>query len=56
MTVAGHTWRIGSLSIGIGALLGKTQRADPKEAGRGVSHRAISARNGGRFQIGMVGE
>jgi hypothetical protein len=43
-----RTWRIDILSIGIGTLLGKAERADPKQAGRG----AIP----GRFQLGMVGD
>jgi hypothetical protein len=51
-----RTWRIGILSIGIGTLLDKAQRADPKEAGRGASPRAISDRNRGRDHLGMVGD
>jgi hypothetical protein len=50
------TWRIDILSIGIGTLLGKAERADPKEAGRGASPRAISDRNRGRDHFGMVGD
>jgi hypothetical protein len=51
-----RTWRIAILSIGIGTLLGKAERADPKEAGRGASPRAISARNGGRNYPAMAGD
>src|SRR6202043_877547 len=51
-----RTWRIDILSLGIGTLLGKAERADPKEAGRGASPRAISFRNHGRFEIGMMGD
>ncbi|MEY2396499.1 MAG: hypothetical protein QOF94_2844 [Acidobacteriaceae bacterium] len=49
-----RTWRIDILSIGIGTLLGKAKRADPKQAGRGASPRAISDRNRGRHHLGMV--
>jgi hypothetical protein len=67
-----RTWRIDILSIGIGTLLGKAERADPKQAGRGAippsdfssefvseiisEWWAISFRNRGRFKIGMVGD
>jgi hypothetical protein len=52
-----RTWRIDILSIGIGTpLLGKAKRADPKQAGRGASPRAISDRNRGRDHLGMVGD
>jgi hypothetical protein len=51
-----RTWRIDILSIGIGTLLGKAERADPKQAGRGAVPRAISARNRERDQLGMVGD
>jgi hypothetical protein len=36
-----------------GTLLGKAERADPKEARRGASPRAISHRNRGRDHLGM---
>jgi hypothetical protein len=43
-----RTWRIDILSIGMGTLLGKAERADPKQAGRGAVPQ--------RFQLGTVSE
>ena len=65
-----RTWRIDILSIGIGALLGKAERADPKRPEEAFPERfqigivgeiisewwAISFRNRGRFEIGTVGD
>jgi hypothetical protein len=51
-----RTRRIDILSIGMRALLGEAERADPNEAGRGAAHRANKSPNGGRDHFGMLGD
>jgi hypothetical protein len=54
--ITSRTWRMASLSVGIQVPLRKAERrtvAEPEEAS---SSRATSSRNGGRDQIGTVGE